>query len=71
MTTKIKREIQKLSTNEKLELIGDLWTSIGETEIKLSRTQEAELSTRLKDYREGKIRWISAEKAEKEIRRRR
>ena len=71
MTVKVKREISKLSTNEKLDLIGDLWTSIGEAEIKLSRTQEAELSVRLKDYRESKIRWISGDKAEKEIRRRR
>jgi putative addiction module component (TIGR02574 family) len=71
MKTKITREIPKLTTSEKIELIGDLWTSIGESETKLTCAQDAELSRRLTDYREGKIRWVSAEKAEKEIRRRR
>jgi len=69
MEERSRKKLLKLSTNEKIEFIGDLWGSI-EAEIALSREQHVELDQRLKEYRAGNVKWVSADQAEKEIRKR-
>ncbi|HYG78118.1 MAG TPA: addiction module protein [Planctomycetota bacterium] len=69
MTQKVRQKLFKLSIEQKLELIGELWNSIGDENIKLSQSQEQELDRRLQEYRDGKVKWVPAEEAEKEIQR--
>jgi putative addiction module component (TIGR02574 family) len=40
-------EISRLSPQERLTLIGQLWDSLGDTDVSLTAAQRAELSRRL------------------------
>lgn len=62
------KEILKLSDSEKILLVEQIWDSIDKNHIELTTAQKKELDKRLKEYKEGKMKFVDWETAKKRIR---
>jgi len=57
-------DITKLSTKERLDLIGELWDSIAPEDVRLTPSQEAELARRMTTFdidANGAVPWEDIE----------
>ena len=63
-------EIDRLSPEERLALIGELWDSLDDTEIPLTPAQTAELERRLASFESERDKGISWEVLKRELRQR-
>jgi putative addiction module component (TIGR02574 family) len=61
-------EIKKLTPEERLELIGDIWDSLDHLEVTPSREQLAEASRRLEEHRRDPSNAIPVDKVLAELR---
>lgn len=60
MNTLTFEQIARLSPPERLELIGELWDSLGDADVPLSSAQRVELERRLDSFardRAGAVTW--------------
>ena len=69
-TASIIKELRKLPSDEKLEIIGDLWDSIPESEIPVSEETLEELARRADELERHPERGISWEQVRSELRKR-
>jgi putative addiction module component (TIGR02574 family) len=63
-------DLERLSTSERLELIGQLWDSLDDRQIHLSVAQEEELSRRLETLDEDRKEAVSWAELKDELERR-
>lgn len=71
MQTLTRDEISRLSPEERLTLIGQLWDSLGETEIPLPSPQRDELLRRLAAWGQDRSQAVTWEQLRAELARRR
>jgi putative addiction module component (TIGR02574 family) len=64
-------ELARLSPEERLALIGQLWDSLADTEIPLPPAQKAELSRRLASLDQDRAQAVTWEQLQAELARRR
>lgn len=64
-------ELARLSTEERLALIGQLWDSLADTEIPLPQAQQAELARRLASLDQDRAQAVTWEQLRAELERRR
>jgi putative addiction module component (TIGR02574 family) len=64
-------ELARLSPEERLALIGQLWDSLADTEIPLPQAQQAELATRLDSLDQDRAQSVTWEQLRAELARRR
>jgi putative addiction module component (TIGR02574 family) len=64
-------ELARLSPEERLALIGQLWDSLADTEIPLSQAQQAELARRLDSLDQDRAQSVTWEQLRAELARRR
>jgi putative addiction module component (TIGR02574 family) len=70
MKTLSRQEILRLSTAERMSLIGDLWDSLSDSDIALPATQARELQNRLDSFAVDQSSAISWEEFRSELARR-
>jgi putative addiction module component (TIGR02574 family) len=63
-------ELERLSSSERLELIGQLWDSLDDGQIHLSMEQQKELGRRLETLEEDKKEAVSWAELKGELERR-
>ena len=63
-------EIDRLSPEERLALIGELWDSLDDSEIPLTPAQTAELERRLASFESERDKGVSWEALKRELRQR-
>jgi putative addiction module component (TIGR02574 family) len=59
--------LKSLSSAEKIELVQDLWDSIGDDQYELTDEQKSELDRRLKDFNENPNTGIPWEEVKKNL----
>jgi putative addiction module component (TIGR02574 family) len=64
-------ELARLSPEERLALIGQLWDSLSDSEIPLPQPQQAELARRLASLDQDRARSVTWEQLRAELARRR
>jgi putative addiction module component (TIGR02574 family) len=64
-------ELARLSPEERLALIGQLWDSLRDTDVPLPESQQAELSRRLSSLDQDRSQAITWEQLRTELARRR
>ena len=64
-------ELARLSPEERLALIGQLWDSLRDTEVPLPEAQQAELSRRLSSLGQDRTQAVTWEQLRAELARRR
>jgi len=64
-------EVARLSPEERLALIGQLWDSLADTEIPLPQAQQAELARRLASLDQDRVQAVTWEQLRAELARRR
>ena len=64
-------EISRLSPEERLALIGQLWDSLHDTEVSLSAAQRTELERRLSTLDQDRAKAVTWEQLQAELTRRR
>jgi putative addiction module component (TIGR02574 family) len=64
-------ELARLSPEERLALIGQLWDSLADTEIPLPQAQQAELARRLSSLDQDRAQAVTWEQLRAELARRR
>ena len=64
-------ELARLSPEERLALIGQLWDSLADTEIPLPQAQQAELARRLSSLDQDRTQAVTWEQLRAELARRR
>jgi putative addiction module component (TIGR02574 family) len=64
-------ELARLSPEERLALIGQLWDSLRDTDVPLPKAQQAELSRRLSSLDQDRSQAITWEQLRDELARRR
>jgi len=64
-------ELARLSPEERLSLIGELWDSLTDAEIPLPQSQQAELARRLASLNEDRTQSVTWEQLRAELARRR
>ena len=64
-------ELARLSPEERLTLIGQLWDSLVDTEIPLPQAQQAELAKRLASLDQDRVHAVTWEQLRAELERRR
>lgn len=64
-------ELARLSPEERLALIGQLWDSLRDTEVPLPEAQRAELSQRLSSLDQDRTQSVTWEQLRAELARRR
>jgi putative addiction module component (TIGR02574 family) len=60
-------EISRLSPQERLALIGQLWDSLGDTDVSLTAAQRAELSRRLSSLEQDRTQAVTWEQLRAEL----
>ncbi|MGA2003221.1 MAG: addiction module protein [Terriglobales bacterium] len=60
-------EISRLSPQERLTLIGQLWDSLGDTDVSLTAAQRAELSRRLASLDQDRAQAVTWEELRAEL----
>ena len=60
-------EISRLSPQERLTLIGQLWDSLGDTDVSLTAAQRAELSRRLASLDQDRAQAVTWEQLRAEL----
>jgi len=60
-------EIARLSPEERLSLIGQLWDSLGDSDVPLTTSQQAELSRRLSNLDRDRAEAVSWEQLRAEL----
>lgn len=63
--------LARLSPNERLDLIGQLWDSLGDADVPLPEAQKAELARRLSSLDQDRTQAITWEQLRAELARRR
>ena len=61
------REVARLSVQERLELISQLWDSLADNEIAVTPAQEAELDRRLASFAEDRPGFVTWEALRAEL----
>ena len=64
-------ELARLSPEERLALIGQLWDSLGDNEVPLPEAQKVELARRLSSYDQDRAQAVTWEQLRAELARRR
>jgi putative addiction module component (TIGR02574 family) len=64
-------ELARLSPEERLALIGQLWDSLSDNEIPLPQAQQAELARRLNSLEQDRAEAVTWEQLRAELERRR
>lgn len=64
-------ELARLSPEERLALIGQLWDSLGDTEVPLPEAQKDELARRLSSFDQDRAQAVTWEQLRAELARRR
>jgi len=64
-------ELARLSPEERLALIGQLWDSLGDSEVPLPEAQKAELARRLSSFDQDRAQAVTWEQLRAELARRR
>ena len=64
-------ELARLSADERLALIGQLWDSLGDADIPLPEAQRAELARRLSSLDQDRAQAVTWEQLRAELARRR
>jgi len=64
-------ELARLSPEERLALIGQLWDSLGDAEVPLPEAQKAELERRLSSFDQDRTQAVTWEQLRAELARRR
>jgi putative addiction module component (TIGR02574 family) len=64
-------ELARLSPEERLALIGQLWDSLGDNEVPLPEAQKVELARRLSSYDQDRAHAVTWEQLRTELARRR
>ena len=64
-------ELARLSADERLALIGQLWDSLGDADIPLPKAQRAELARRLSSLDQDRAQAVTWEQLRAELARRR
>ena len=64
-------ELARLSPEERLALIGQLWDSLHDTEVPLPEAQQAELARRLSSLEQDRAQAVTWEQLRAELARRR
>ncbi len=64
-------DLIRLSPQERLALIGELWDSLSETEVPLTAAQTAELEHRLARFEQDRAGSMTWEQLEQELKQRR
>lgn len=64
-------ELARLSPEERLTLIGQLWDSLGDTDVPLPEAQKAELARRLSTLDQDRAQAVTWEQLRAELARRR
>lgn len=70
MPTLTDTEIRRLSPAERLNLIGELWDSIGGGDIPVTASQQAELARRLDTFDQDRADGVSWEQLKEQLARR-
>jgi len=60
-------EISRLSPEERLALIGQLWDSLADAELSLSKAQQAELARRLSSLDQDRAKAVTWEQLRAEL----
>jgi putative addiction module component (TIGR02574 family) len=60
-------EINKLTSEEKLSLIGKLWDSLNKEELEISDSQKKELERRIARYKSGETQFYSWEEVKERL----
>jgi putative addiction module component (TIGR02574 family) len=64
-------ELARMSPEERLALIGQLWDSLGDNEVPLPEAQKVELARRLSNYDQDRAQAVTWEQLRAELARRR
>lgn len=64
-------DLARLSPEERLALIGQLWDSLGDDDVPLPEAQKAELARRLSSFDQDRARAVTWEQLRAELARRR
>ena len=64
-------ELARLSPEERLALIGQLWDSLGDTDVPLPEAQKAELARRLSSFDQDRAQAVTWEQLRADLARRR
>lgn len=64
-------ELARLSPEERLALIGQLWDSLGDTDVPLPEAQKAELASRLSSFDQDRAQAVTWEQLRAELAQRR
>jgi putative addiction module component (TIGR02574 family) len=60
-------EVRRLSVDERLDLIGQLWDSLDDRDIPLAPAQQAELERRIAAFDEDRARSVTWEELKAEL----
>jgi putative addiction module component (TIGR02574 family) len=60
-------DIAKLTTRERLDLIGDLWDSLAPEDVRLTPAQDAELARRMATFDDDRKTAVPWEQIEREL----
>ena len=63
-------ELARLSPEERLALIGQLWDSLSDTDVPLPEAQQAELALRLSNFDQDRAQAVTWEQLRAELERR-